>query len=138
MTLFGTDIMFAVTIGGGQLMAMPDVCLTPTPAGPVPMPYPNMASPSLGAPPAEKVLISGAPALNMNAEIPMTEGDQAGTNGGVTCGMMSGPAKFTEGSTKVMIAGSPAVRLTTPTSQNQNNAVGAVLAPSQTVVMIMS
>ncbi|MDR5826369.1 DUF4150 domain-containing protein [Caballeronia sp. LP006] len=130
--------MFAVTIGGGQLMAEPDVCQTPTPAGPVPTPYPNIAMPTMGTPPAETVLIGGSPALNLSAEIPMTNGDQGGVAGGVSSGMIMGPAKFTQGSEKVMIAGSPAVRLTTPTSQNQNNAMGAVLAPSQTVVMIMS
>ncbi|SDV47150.1 DUF4150 domain-containing protein [Chitinasiproducens palmae] len=130
--------MFAVTIGGGQLMATPDVCQMPTPTGPVPVPYPNIAMPTMGTPPAETVLVSGAPALNLQSEIPMTNGDQAGPLGGVTSGTIMGPAKFTQGSQKVMIGGSPAVRLTTPTSQNQNNAMGAVLVPSQAVVMIMS
>lgn len=130
--------MFAVTIGGGLCMAQPDVCQTPTPGGNVPIPYPNLASPELGTPPAATVLVSGMPALTMSSQIPLTNGDQAGAAGGVASGMIMGPAVFTQGSSKVLIAGNPAVRLTTPTAHNQNNAVGAVLAPSQTVVMIMS
>jgi hypothetical protein len=130
--------MFAVTIGGGQLMAEPDTCNTPTPAGPVPTPYPNLADPTLGTPPVENVLIGGTPSLNLDAEISLTNGDQAGVTGGVESAMIMGPAKFTEGSVTVMIGGSPAVRLTTPTSQNQNNAMGVVLVPSQSIVMIMS
>lgn len=130
--------MFAVTLAGGQLLADPDVCNLPTPAGPVPTPYPNIGVPSMGSPAADKVLISGSPSLNMGSEISITNGDQAGATGGVASGVIMGTAKFTQGSEKVMIAGNPAVRLTSPTSQNQNNAVGVVLAPSQTVVMIMS
>ncbi|MDR5837112.1 DUF4150 domain-containing protein [Caballeronia sp. LZ034LL] len=130
--------MFAVTIMGGELMAEPDVCLTPTPAGPVPTPYPNLAMPMMGVPPAETVLVCGAPALNMGSEIPLTNGDQGGVSGGVMSGLIMGPARFDEGSTKVLIGGNLAVRLTTPTSHNQNNAIGAVLVPSQTVVLIMS
>lgn len=130
--------MFAVTIAAGEMMAEPDVCQVPTPAGPVPTPFPNIAMPMMGTPPAETVLICGAPALNLSSEIPLTNGDQAGVAGGVASGMIMGPARFTEGSMKVMVAGSPAVRLTSPTTQNQNNAMGAVLVPSQPVVMIMS
>ena len=29
------------TKGGGQCFGFPDVCKTPSPAGPVPIPYPN-------------------------------------------------------------------------------------------------
>ena len=130
--------MFAVTIAGGQLMAVPDVCNTPTPAGPVPTPYPNTAMPAMGTPPVENVMIGGSPALNLSSEIPMTNGDQGGTAGGVASGTFMQAAKFTQGSQKVMIGGNPAVRLSSPTSHNNNNAIGAVLAPSQTVVMIMS
>ena len=33
----------ASTNGGGQCFAFPDTCKTPTPGGPVPIPYPNIA-----------------------------------------------------------------------------------------------
>jgi hypothetical protein len=35
--------MFANTQMMGMDFAFPDVCLTPSPAGPVPIPYPNIA-----------------------------------------------------------------------------------------------
>ena len=35
--------MFANCQMGGQDMGFPDVCLTPSPVGPVPIPYPNIA-----------------------------------------------------------------------------------------------
>jgi hypothetical protein len=130
--------MFAVTIGGGQVMSELDVCQTPTPGGPVPMVYPNIAMPPMGTPPSEKVMMGGSPALNMGSEIPMTNGDQAGASMGVGSGTIMQAAKFSQGSQKVIISGNPAVRLTTPTTQNNNNAMGLVLAPSQTTVMIMS
>ena len=36
--------MFANCQLGGMNLGFPDVCLTPSPVGPVPIPYPNMAS----------------------------------------------------------------------------------------------
>lgn len=53
-------------------------------------------------------------------------------------GLIMEPARFDAGSTQVLIGGNLAVRLTTPTSHNQNNAISAVLVPSQTVVLISS
>lgn len=131
-------MVYAVSLGGGLCMSPVDVCMMPTPAGPIPTPYPNTGSPSMGVPPVANVLIAGSPALNMSSKIPLTNGDEAGTAGGVQSGMIMGPVDFIQGSSKVLIGGSPAVRLTSQTMQNQNNAVGTVLAPSQTVVMVMS
>ena len=49
-----------------------------------------------------------------------------------------GPTEFILGSMVVKLEGNPAVKLGDPTKQNDGNAVGAVLVPSQAVVMIMS
>lgn len=130
--------MFAVTLGGGQCLSPADVCQVPTPAGPVPTPFPNIALPPTADPAAEKILISGMPALNLSSEMNPTNGDQAGAAGGVVSGVIMGPAKFTMGSMTVMFQGQPAVRLSGPTTQNQNNCVGTCIAPSQSVVMIQS
>lgn len=131
--------MFAVTKQAGQCMAMPDVCKTPAPPGPpIPMPYPNIAMPMLGNPATLKVLIAGMPALTKASKITISNGDQAGVAGGVVSGKMMGAAEFTMGSMTVRLEGNPAVRLSDPTKQNEGNAIGSVLAPSQAVVMIMS
>lgn len=130
--------MFALSIAGGQCLAGTDVCNVPSPAGPVPTPFPNSGMPQLGTPPSTKVLVCGMPALNKSAKIPLTNGDQAGTAGGVTSGTIMGQVEFTKGSAKVRIDGSPAVRLGDATKHNNGNAPGAILAPSQTKVMVMS
>jgi hypothetical protein len=38
-----TRSVFSPTRPGGVIASFPDVCKTPTPGGPVPIPYPNMA-----------------------------------------------------------------------------------------------
>lgn len=130
--------MFAVTKENGQLMAMPDVCLTPAPpAPPVPVPYPNIGMPQMGNPVTTKVLINGMPALTKASKVSPTNGDQAGVNQGAVSGKIMGPAEFIMGSTKVKLEGNPAVFLGNMTKQNDGNAVGSVLAPSQNKVMIM-
>ncbi len=131
--------MFAVTKQNGQCMAMPDLCKTPMPPGPpVPIPYPNIAMPMMGNPATMKVLICGMPALTKASKMPMSNGDQAGVAGGVVSGKMMGPTEFILGSMVVKLEGNPAVKLGDPTKQNDGNAVGSVLVPSQAVVMIMS
>ena len=131
--------MFAVTKQNGQCMAMPDVCKTPVPpAGPVPSPYPNIAMPMMGMPCTIKVLVGGMPALTKASKIPLSNGDQAGVAGGLVSGKIMGQTEFILGSLTVKLEGNPAIRLGDPTKQNDGNIVGAVLAPSQGVVMIMS
>lgn len=130
--------MFALSIAGGQCLASVDVCNVPTPAGPVATPFPNSGMPQLGTPPSDKVLLSGMPALNKSAKIPLSNGDQAGTAGGVTSATIMGQVEFVQGSTKVRIDGAAAVRLGDATKHNNGNALGSILAPSQTKVMVMS
>ena len=45
----------ASTKGGGAVLAFPDVCKTPSPAGPIPIAYPNVAMASQGQKGAKKV-----------------------------------------------------------------------------------
>ena len=130
--------MFSLTIAGGQCMAMPDVCQVPTPAGPVPTPFPNIGMPPMATGTTTKLLVSGVPALTKGSKIPLTNGDQAGAQGGVVSGKIMGEVEFIMGSMKVKLQGQFAVRLSDPTKQNAGNAVGNVLAPSQSKVMVMS
>lgn len=130
--------MFAVTKQNGQCMAMPDVCKTPAPpAPPIPIPYPNISMPMMGMPCTLKVLICGMPALTKASKIPLSNGDQPGVAGGLVSGKIMGATEFILGSLKVKLEGNPAIKLGDPTKQNDGNAVGSVLVPSQAVVMIM-
>ncbi len=134
--------MFAITMEGGQNSALPDVCKTPTPGGPVPMPYPNISMPATVDPPTctRKVFIDMMLVLTLNSTIPMSQGDEPGTAGGVVSNANMGPTTYLMGSLKVYFEGHPAVRMTSQTKQNGSNAntVGAALAPSQSKVMILS
>ena len=91
----------------------------------------------MGMPCTLKVLISGMPALTKASKIPLSNGNQAGVAGGVVSGKIMGQAEFVSGSLKVKLEGNPAIKLGDPTKQNDGNTVGAVLVPSQAVVMIM-
>jgi hypothetical protein len=133
--------MFACTTMNGTAIAtaVTDVCNTPSPAGPVPMPYPNTAMLMTANPSTtvKNVIVMGMPVLNEQSVIPMTNGDNAGVNLGVVSGMVMGPCTFKSGSQKVNFGGKPAVFMTCQTGhngQNNPNAMGTVVAPSQSIL----
>lgn len=134
--------MFALTKAGGQCLAFPDVCKTPVPPSPVPVPipYPNIAMPEQATGAVKNVLVDGAPALNLDSKIPMSNGDEAGLAMGVVSEKVMDQTRFTMGSFTVFIGGAPAVKLTSMTTQNGENpnAVGSVIVPSQTTVMVLT
>ncbi len=130
--------MFANTQMMGMDTGFPDVCLTPTPAGPVPMPYPNMAMGPMGVPAAYKVLFMAAPAHNMGTTVPLTNGDNAGVAMGVASGMVMGPSRHLTASFTTLVGGMPATRLSSMSLQNSTNCPGGRVGPSQTKVLIMA
>lgn len=128
--------MFVCTIGGGTTMATPDVCQTPAPpASPIPIPYPNIAQLAMALPAVTNVLVSGAPAINKSSKILLSSGDEAGVAGGAVSGTFIQQVEFVMGSLIVSIGGKPAIRLGDPIKANKGNAIGAVMTPSQTVVL---
>jgi len=130
----------ASTKGGGQCLAMPDVCLTPAPpAPPVPVPYPNIGMVNQATKTSTKVKFAGKAVVTKKSEMSRSSGDEAGVNKGVVSGMNMGKVTFKKGSSKVKIQGQPCVHLTTMTGHNgsnANNPVGAQIAPSQTKVLV--
>lgn len=130
--------MFANSQMMGTDMGFPDVCLTPTPAGPVPIPYPNIAMGPMAIPNVPTVLIMGMPAHNMGTTIPMTNGDNAGVALGVASGTVMGPARHVTGAFTVLIHGMPATRLTSVAIQNSTNCPGVRLVPSQPLVLMLA
>jgi hypothetical protein len=124
--------MFPVsTKDAGQAMCMPDVCKTPSPAGPVPIPYPNIAMMKSASKPAEKVLVCGAPPLTKTSEVPNTSGDNAGVNGGMVSNKFMQKCLYTGSARKVMFGGKNVVRNLDPVKSNNGNAFGAQTVPSQ-------
>jgi len=133
--------MFANCQLGGMNFGFPDVCKTPSPVGPIPIPYPNMAT-GMTANPAtacKKIYLSCMPAHNLGTQVPISQGDNAGVAGGVASGMMMGPCRHLMGSSGVFYEGTPATKMTSPTGQNgmSMNAPGMTLVPSQVKVMIL-
>jgi hypothetical protein len=130
----------ASTNGGGNCMAMPDVCKVPAPpAPPIPTPFPNTGMLNQATNASMKVKICGKQAVTTKSKVPKTMGDEAGVAGGVVSGMNMGPASFKKGSTKVKVEGSPLVSLTSLTAHNGTNAnapAGTVVAPSQAKVLV--
>ena len=128
--------MLVSTVAKGQTMAMPDVCLTPTPAGSIPLPYPNMGKLSAAKKRTTKIYVCGASALTKASVIKTTTGDEAGANKGVVSKKTRGKVEFTTASKKVKFQGKPALRMTDKFKANNKNAMGAILQSSQTKVKV--
>jgi len=130
--------MFLNTQMGGQNMGFPDVCLTPTPAGPVPIPYPNIGMGPMGIPNVTNVLCMCMPIHNMGTVIPMTNGDNAGVAMGVASGTVMGPLRHVTGAFTVLVNALPMTKLTSMSIHNSTNCPGARIVPSQVRVLVLA
>ncbi|MDR2199229.1 MAG: DUF4150 domain-containing protein [Deltaproteobacteria bacterium] len=137
--------MFALTLKPGVVTSLaPDVCKIPSPpAPPVPTPFVNMFQYSQANPGtiSTKVMLGGAQAFNVQTKIPMSQGDEAGTLGGMISNMIMGPCWFSPsgGSLKVMIEGKPALPMGAQSMHNGDatfNTTGMASMPTQPVVMV--
>lgn len=96
---------------GGICMGMPDVCQTPTPGGPVPIPYPNIAKSQDTAMGSSTVTVDGQPIMLKDSCFSQSTGDEAGSAGGVLSGIIKGKAEFINYSFDVMVEGKNVCRL---------------------------
>src|SRR5262249_41525316 len=97
--------------GKTQTCAPPDVCKTPSPGGPVPIPYVNIAMDSDITDGAATVTIEGNPAANVGAKIATSSGDEAGTaGGGIISSKIKGTVTWKMGSLDVKAEGKMVVR----------------------------
>lgn len=79
----------------GTTIAFPDVCKTPSPAGPIPIPYPNIAKSSDTASGTSTVKCDGNPVCVKDSNFSMSTGDEAGSaGGGVASNKIKGKAEF--------------------------------------------
>lgn len=79
----------------GTTIAFPDVCKTPSPGGPIPIPYPNVAMSSDTAKGTKKVKCDGNPVCVEDSNFSTSTGDEAGTaGGGVASNKTKGKAEF--------------------------------------------
>lgn len=102
----------------------PDVCKTPTPGGPVPVPYPNVGKAADTAKGPKNVVVDGCMPMVKGAEYRTSSGDEPGTLGGVVSGVHRGVCEFMMFSFDVKFAGKNVCRLGDPLFHNKKNAAG--------------
>ncbi len=108
----------------GQSLVMPDVCKTPTPGGPVPIPYPNVGRSADVSKGPKTVTIRGNMPMVKGAQYQVSSGDEAGTVGGVVSSSTKGPCEFMNYSFDVKIEGKNVCRLGDPLFHNKKNTMG--------------
>jgi hypothetical protein len=100
-----------------------DVCKTPTPGGPVPTPYPNIAMSAHTSDGSTTVKCDGNPIMLKDAVFFMSTGDEAGTLGGVKSNVIKGRAKPILYSFDVKVEGRNVFRRSDPMTQNRENCI---------------
>ncbi len=108
---------------GVAIATVPDVCKTPSPGGPVPVPYPNIARSASLKNGSTTVKADGNECGIKDCEFSMSNGDEAGVAGGVVSSTNMKEAKFLLFSFDVKIEGKNACRLTDMMTMNHANTV---------------
>jgi len=106
----------------GMLISFPDVCKTPSPAGPVPIPYPNIAKSSDVTGGSSTVKMDGGMIMIKGSSTMMSTGDEAGAAMGVVSNRIKGKAEFVNYSFDVKVDGKNVCRLTDPAQSNMGSA----------------
>lgn len=110
---------------GGMSIAFPDVCKTPAPpAGPIPIPYPNIAQASDTSDGPTKVKTDGEMPMVKGAKYSKSSGDEAGSAGGVVSSVNMKEAEFMMYSFDVKFEGKNVCRMGDPLFHNKKNIVG--------------
>lgn len=96
----------------GLVTGFPDVCKTPSPAGPIPIPYPNIGQSSNTAQGSQTVKMDGNPIMLQGSNFATSSGDEAGSaGGGVASNTIKGKAEFVLYSFDVKVDGKAVPRL---------------------------
>lgn len=110
---------------GGMSIVFPDVCKTPTPGGPVPIPYPNIGKSSDTSKGPKAVKADGKMPMVKGAKYSMSTGDEPGTaGGGVISGKIKSECEFMMYSFDVKFEGKNVCRMGDPLFHNKKNIMG--------------
>lgn len=110
---------------GGMSLVFPDVCKTPSPGGPIPIPYPNTGKSADTTSGPVKVKTDGQMPMVKGAKYMMTVGDEAGTaGGGVVSNKFKGPCEYMMYSFDVKFEGKNVCRMGDPLFHNDKNIMG--------------
>jgi hypothetical protein len=119
---------------GVSMATIPDVCKTPTPGGPVPLPYPNISQSATLAKGTTTVKADGGMMIAIKgSEFSLSNGDNPGVAGGVKSSTFMKESTWILYSFDVKMDGENACRLSDKKFQNHENTVdlaGATQPPT--------
>ena len=125
VTVFANCRGIAHKGSGGMSTVFPDVCKTPTPGGPVPIPYPNIGMSSDTSKGAKTVKVDGQMPMVKGAVYSMSTGDEAGcAGGGVVSSKFKGECEYMIYSFDVKFEKKNVCRLGDPMFHNKKNIMG--------------
>ena len=113
----------------GVVTVFPDVCKTPTPGGPVPIPYPNIAMSSDTAKGSKSVKMDGNPIMLKGSNFSTSTGDEPGSLKGIVSSKIKGKAEFVNYSFDVKVEGKNVPRLGDMMVQNKGGAPNTAPIP---------
>jgi hypothetical protein len=126
---------------GISIATIPDVCKTPSPGGPVPIPYPNISQSITLAKGTTTVKADGGMMIAVKgSEFSLSNGDNPGVAGGVKSNMFMKESTWILYSFDVKMDGKNACRLTDKKFQNHENTVnlsGAINPPVPIGVIVL-
>ncbi|MFO1224546.1 MAG: DUF4150 domain-containing protein [Burkholderiaceae bacterium] len=123
---------------GISIATIPDVCKTPSPAGPVPIPYPNISqSITLDKGTTTVKADGGMMVATKGSEFSLSNGDNAGVAGGVKSSTFMKESTWILYSFDVKMDGSNACRLTDKKFQNHENTADLSGEVQEGVVTVM-
>lgn len=109
---------------GGVSIVFPDVCKTPTPSGPVPVPYPNTGVSSDTTKGPKSVKTDGEMPMVKGAQYSRSSGDEPGTAKGVISSAQMDVCEFMMYSFDVKFEGKNVCRMGDPLFHNKKNILG--------------
>ena len=122
-----------------SMATIPDVCKTPSPGGPIPIPYPNISQSATLDKGTTTVKADGGMMIAIKgSEFSLSNGDNAGVAGGVKSSTFMKESTWILYSFDVKMDGQNACRLSDKKFQNHDNTVdlgGAVVVPVSIVVL---
>ena len=124
-TTFANSRGIAHKGSGGMSIVFPDVCKTPAPpAGPIPIPYPNIGKSSDTTKGSKKVKTDGKMPMVKGAKYRMSTGDEPGSVGGIISSKVKGECEYLLYSFDVKFEGKNVCRMGDPLFHNKKNILG--------------
>jgi uncharacterized Zn-binding protein involved in type VI secretion len=124
-TVFANGMGLSHEGSGGRNLVFPDVCKTPSPGGPIPIPYPNLGQSSDTHNGSRSVKVEGKSTMLKGSDYKTSTGDEAGSaGGGVVSSKTKGKCEFVLYSFDVKIEGKNACRMGDTLTHNDRNALG--------------